>query len=98
MTTYEQVWRARVPDGNVEQLGGHPARAVAEARRLCPELLRADLVRLDDGWWWDVSTCNCPDGEEHLMARAAEFDALHTMHALLEDAEQVARREVVSTA
>lgn len=98
MTTYVQVWRARVPEDNVEPLTAVRPAAIAEAQRLCPELLRADLVRLDDGWWLDVLTWSCPDGEERLMARAAEFDALHRMHALLADAEQVGRGEVVAAA
>ena len=28
--------------------------AIAEAQRLCPELLGAELVRLEDGTWLDV--------------------------------------------
>ena len=32
------------------------------------------------------------------MARAEEFDALHAMHALLEDAEQVGRGEIMAAA
>ena len=32
------------------------------------------------------------------MARADAFDALHTMHQLLEDAEQVGRGEIMAPA
>jgi hypothetical protein len=98
MTEYLQVWRAKVADDAVERLRAVRPAAIAEARRLCPELLRADLVRVGDGVWLDVLTWSCADGEERLMARAEEFDALHAMHALLEDAEAIGRGEIVPAA
>lgn len=98
MTEYLQVWRARVAAEDVERLLAVRPAAIAEAQRLCPELLRADLVRLEDGVWLDVLTWSSADGEERLMARAEEFDALHAMHALLEDAEQVGRGEIMAAA
>lgn len=94
MSEYVQVWRAKVADGSEEQLLAVRPAAIAEAKRLCPELLRADLVRVGDGTWLDVLTWSAPDGEERLMARADEFRELHAMHDLLEDAEQVGRGEV----
>jgi hypothetical protein len=45
--------------------------------------------------WLDVLTWSVVDGEERLMAKADEFEALHRMHAFLEDAEAVGRGEVV---
>jgi hypothetical protein len=98
MTEYLQVWRAKVADADAGRLLAVRPTAIAEAQRLCPELLRADLVRLDDGTWLDVLTWACADGEERLIARAEEFDALHAMHELLEDAEQVGRGEIMATA
>ena len=95
MGEHVHVWRAKVADGVVEQLLAVRPAAIAEAKRLCPELLRADLVRLGDGTWLDVLTWSVPDGEERLMARADEFEAVHAMHALLEDAEAIGRGEVV---
>ena len=95
MDEYVQVWRAKVADGRVEQLLAVRPAAIAEAKRLCPELVRADLVRVGDGTWLDVLTWSVSDGEERLMARAAEFKELHAMHDLLEDAEPVGRGEVV---
>ena len=95
MTEYLQVWRARVADEDVDRLLAVRPAAMAEARRLCPELLRADLVRLADGTWLDVLAWSCADGEERLMARAGEFDALHAMHELLEGAEAIGRGEIV---
>ena len=88
MTEYLQVWRAKVADDAADRLLAVRPAAIAEAQRLCPELLRADLVRLGDGTWLDVLTWSCADGEERLMGRAEEFDALHSMHELLEDAER----------
>ena len=98
MTEFLHVWRAKVDDEDVERLLAVRPAAIAEAQRLCPELLRADLVRLGDGTWLDILTWSCADGEERLMARAEEFDALHAMHELLEEAEQVGRGEIVATA
>ena len=98
MNEYLQVWRAKVAAGDEEQLLAVRPAAIAEAKRLCPELLRADLVRLGDGTWLDVLTWSVPDGEERLMARAEEFRELHAMHDLLEDAEQLGRGEVALSA
>ena len=98
MSEYVQVWRARVPDDAVERLLAVRPVAIAEAQRLCPELLAADLVRLDDGTWLDVLRWTVPDGEERLMAHADKFDAMVKMHELLEDAAQVGRGAVVSPA
>ncbi len=95
MSEYLQVWRARVPPEAVEPLLSVRSAAIAEARRLCPELLAAELVRLEDGTWLDVLRWSVPDGEERLMAHADRFDALGKMHDLLEDAAQIGRGEVV---
>lgn len=95
MAEYVQVWKAKVADSDVEDLLAVRPAAIAEAKRLCPELVRADLVRTGDGTWLDVLTWSVADGEERLMARADEFDALHRMHSFLDDAEPVGRGEVV---
>jgi hypothetical protein len=98
MPEYVQVWRAKVAEKSVGPLLAVRPAAISEARRLCPQLLRAELVRLGDGSWLDVLHWSVPDGEERLMARADEFDALHTMHGFLEDAEQIGRGEVITGA
>ena len=98
MAEYVQVWRAKVPERSVKSLLAVRQDAIAEAQRLCPELLNAELVRLGDGTWLDVLRWSVADGEERLMSRADEFDALHRMHSFLEDAEQVGRGAVVSAA
>jgi hypothetical protein len=98
MSEYLQVWHARVPQGSVERLLEVRPAAIAEARRLCPELLAADLVRLEDGTWLDVSRWSRPDDEERLMRHADRFDAVRKMHELFQDATQVGRGEIVATA
>ena len=65
---------------------------------MCPALLQAELVRSEDGRWLDVLTWSAADGEEQLMARAEEFDALNRMHSFMADAEPVGRGEVVASA
>lgn len=98
MTEYLQVWHARVDDDAVERLLEVRSAAIAEAQHLCPELLAAELVRLEDGTWLDVLRWSCPDGEERLLQHAERFDALHKMHALLDDASQVGRGAIVEPA
>jgi hypothetical protein len=95
--TFMTVWRTRVPESSVDDLLAIRDGAIAEAQRLCPELLRADLVRLPDGEWFDVLTWSVPDGEDRLMARESEFDVLHRMHALIGEIVGVDRGEVVHT-
>lgn len=98
MAEYVQVWRAKVADADVEPLLQVRPAAIEEAKRLCPELARADLVGVGDGVWLDVLTWTVPDGEERLMAKADQFDALSRMHSFLETAEQIGRGEVVASA
>jgi hypothetical protein len=98
MAEFVQVWRATVAEADVAPLLTVRPAAIAEAKRLCPELLRADLVRAGDGTWLDVLTWSVPDGEERLMAEADQFDALNRMHGYLEDAEPIGRGEVVTSA
>lgn len=98
VTEYLQVWKAKVAEDAVEGLLAIRPAAIAEAIRLSPELLSADLVDLGDGVWLDVLRWSVPDGEERLMARADEFDALLAMHDLLADAEQLGRGRVRASA
>jgi hypothetical protein len=95
---YLQIFRARVPEESVAALLEIRPAAIAEAQRLCPDLLRAQLVRLDGTTWLDVLTWSRPDGEQRLMERAAEFDAVSKMHDLLVDVEAPLRGEIVHTA
>ena len=97
MTEFVQVWRAKVDDAHVGPLLAVRPSAIDEAKRLCPELVRAELVDAGGGVWLDVLTWSVADGEERLMAKADQFDALNRMHGYLESAEQVGRGEVVTS-
>jgi hypothetical protein len=96
MTEYVTVWRVRVAEGDVKPLLDVEPKAIAEAKRLCPELLGADLVNVGDGTWLHVLRWTASDAAERLMARAEEFDLVHTMHGYLADAEEVGHGEVMS--
>ena len=98
MAEYLQVWRANVAEGSVGRLLELEPAAIAEAQGLCPELVGANLVRLEDGTWLHVLRWSSADGEERLMAHAAKFDVVEKMHALLEDATLVGRGEIVTGA
>jgi hypothetical protein len=96
MAGYMQVWRANVAENSVGWLLELEPAAIAEAQQLCPELLGANLVRLEDGTWLHVLRWSTADGEERLMAHADRFDVVEKMHALLQDATQVGRGEIVT--
>ena len=96
MTEYVTVYRAKVAEGDVKPLIDVEPQAIAEAKRLCPELLGADLVNLGDGTWLHVLRWSAPDGVERLMDKSEEFDLVHTMHGYMADAEQLGHGEVVS--
>jgi hypothetical protein len=96
MTEYLTVWRAKVVDGDVKPLLDVEPKAIAEAKRLCPDLLGADLVNLGDGTWFHVLRWSAPDGTGRLMARAEEFDVVHTMLGYVPDADVAGHGEVVS--
>lgn len=83
MDTYVHVFRAEVPAENVERLLEIRGEAIAEAQRLCPSLIGADLVELGDGVWLDILTWDRSDGIDLLMAQADKFDVVSQMHALL---------------
>jgi hypothetical protein len=89
------VWRAQVAESDVDALLAVEPRAIAEARRLCPELLGAELVDVGDGRWLHVLRWSAADSPERLMARAEEFDLVNTMHAYLADDEHIGHGRVV---
>jgi hypothetical protein len=94
MGAYMSVFRVRVPEESVARLLEVRSAAITEARRLCPGLVRAELVRLDDGAWLDVLMWSDADAEQRLMDRAAEFDAVAKMHELLLDEGEPMRGEI----
>jgi hypothetical protein len=96
MPEYLTIWRATVAEGDVAPLLEVEPKAIAEAKALCPELLGTDLVNLGDGTWLHLLRWSQPDSVERLMAKADEFDLVHTMHGYLADAEQIGHGEVLS--
>ena len=96
MTEYLTVWRAKVAEGDVKPLLDVEPKAIAEAKRLCSELLGTDLVNLGDGTWLHVLRWSAADGAARLTAKAEEFDLVHIMHGYLADAEEVGHGEVLS--
>jgi hypothetical protein len=83
MAEYLQVYRVRIPEASVPRLLEIRPAAMAEAQRLCPALVRADLVRLEGEEWLDLLVWSAPDGEAQLMARAGELEAAAEMHSLI---------------
>src|SRR5262245_15277880 len=51
-----EVYRVRIEPDDVERLLEIRAAAVSEFREQVPELLRAELVRLDEHVWLDILT------------------------------------------
>ena len=96
MPEYLTIWRATVAEEDVSTLLEVEPKAIAEAKGLCPELLGTDLVNLGDGTWLHLLRWSQPDSVERLMAKADEFDLVHTMHGYLADAEQIGHGEVLS--
>ena len=82
---YVQIIRAEVPAANVDGLLAVRDEAIAEAQRLCPSLIGAELVQLDDGVWLDILTWSEADGEASLMAQAEHFSAVAEMHGMFSD-------------
>ena len=82
---YVQIIRTEVPAANVDGLLAVREEAIAEAQRLCPSLIGAQLVQLDDGVWLDILTWSEADGEAVLMAQAEHFSAVTEMHGMFSD-------------
>ena len=96
MSEYMTVFRAKVADGDARALVAIEPAAIAEAKRLCPELLGTELVDLGDGTWLHVLRWSARDSMERLMSKAGEFDLVNTMHNYLADAEEIGHGEVVT--
>ena len=97
MANHVQVFRGKVRPDRAAALAEIRPKAIAEAQAACPELLHAELVRLDDDTWLDILTWSRPDGAEVLMAKASGLTPLAEMHSLLDDLTDTQLGELVHT-
>jgi hypothetical protein len=84
MSTIE-IYRARIDPANVERLLEIRDAAVAEFREQVPELLQADLVRLDGDTWLDILTWSEPVDPQRIEQAAACTPTSAEMHSLMDE-------------
>ena len=82
MATVE-IYRVRIDPARSERLLEIRAAAVAEFQEQVPELLQADLVRLDDEVWLDILTWSEPVEPERLGKAAECAPTSAEMHGLI---------------
>jgi hypothetical protein len=90
-----EIYRAKIDRANVARLLEIRADAVAEFQEQVPELLRAELVRLDDELWLDVLVWSEPVDEERIARASQVTPAAAEMHGLITDVLQHDRGEIV---
>jgi hypothetical protein len=90
-----EIYRARIDPANVDRLLAIRAAAVAEFQELVPELLQADLVRLEDDVWLDVLVWSTAVDEERISQAASDAPTSVEMHALISDVVAHDRGEIV---
>ena len=90
-----EVYRAKIDPANVDRLLEIRAQAVAEFQEQVPELLQAELVRLDDDVWLDVLTWSAPVDDERIAQASQAAPAAAEMHRLITDVVGHDRGEIV---
>ena len=90
-----EIYRAKIDPANVERLLEIRAGAVAEFQEQVPQLLQADLVRLDDDVWLDVIVWSEPVDDERVAHAACAGEASAEMHSLITDVIGHDRGEIV---
>ena len=90
-----EIYRAKINPDDAERLMQIRATAVDEFRALVPELLQADLVRLEDGVWLDVLTWSEPVAQERIAQAAAGAPTSVEMHNLISEILDHDRGEIV---
>jgi hypothetical protein len=90
-----EIYRAKIDPADVERLMEIRADAVAEFRRQVPELLQADLVRLEGDVWLDVLTWSAPVDEQRVSQAASAAPKSAEMHSLITEVLGHDRGEVV---
>ena len=78
-----EIYRVRIDPARAERLLEIRAAAVAEFQEQVPELLQADLVRLDGDRWLDVLTWSEPVDPERIGAAAQCTPTSAEMHGLI---------------
>jgi hypothetical protein len=78
-----EIYRVRIDPARVERLREIRAAAVAEFKEQVPELLRAELVRVEDDVWLDVLLWSDTVDSERIAAAAQCTPISAEMHALI---------------
>lgn len=90
-----EVYRAKIDPANVDRLLEIRAQAVAEFQEQVPELLQAELIRLDDEVWLDVLTWSAPVDDERIAQASQATPTAAEMHGLITDVLGHDRGEIV---
>ena len=80
-----EVYRVRIDPANVARLMEIRGAAVAEFQEQVPELLRAELVRLEDDVWLDILHWSEPVDDDRISAAAQCTPSSAEMHGLIAD-------------
>ena len=80
-----EIYRVRIDPADVDRLLEIRAAAVAEFQEQVPELVRADLVRLDDDVWLDILTWSEPVDPDRMNEAAQCTPISAEMHGLIAD-------------
>ena len=80
-----EIYRVKIDPANVDRLLEIRADAVAEFQQHAPELVQADLVRLEDDVWLDVLTWSEAVDDERISQAAAAAPKSAEMHSLISD-------------
>jgi hypothetical protein len=79
-----EIYRARIDPASVERVLEIRDAAVAEFREQVPELLQADLVRLDADTWLDILTWSEPVDPARIEQAAGCTPTSAEMHGLMD--------------
>ena len=80
-----EIYRVRIDPANVDRLLEIRAAAVAEFQEQVPELVRADLVRLEGDVWLDILLWSEPVDPERMNEAASCTPTSAEMHGLIAD-------------
>ena len=78
-----EIYRAKIAPEDVERLLEIRSDAVTEFQQQVPELLQADLVRLEADVWLDVLTWSAAVDDERISQAASAAPKSAEMHSLI---------------